>query len=67
MLWVAVFALVCMAAVGVALVGITVYLLYALARHLFDAAVELLRLERREPEPAAEPPIAEPAQPVAPS
>lgn len=56
-----------MAAVGVALVGITMYLLYALAGHLVDAGVELVRREKREPEPAAEPPIAEPAQPVAPS
>jgi len=58
MLWVAVFALVCMAAVGIALVGITAYLLFALARSLVQGVAGLLPVDRRarEPEPAGEPP-----------
>ena len=47
MVWVAVFALVCMAAVGVALVGIAAYLLYALTRHLVHRTARLLRLGGR--------------------
>jgi hypothetical protein len=61
MVWVAVFALVCMTAVGVALVGITTYLLYSIARRLFHGAAELLRRERRE----AAKPVTEQPEPVA--
>jgi hypothetical protein len=56
MIWVAVFALVCMAAVGVALVGITGYLLYAIARGLVEGLVGLVPRRRREPELVSEPP-----------
>jgi len=62
MLWVAVFALVCMAAVGVALLGITLYLLYSLGRHLFHGATVLLRVGRQKPKLE---PVVEPPQPVA--
>lgn len=56
MLWVAVFALVCMAAVGVALLGIAAYGLYAVARRLVESLVVLFRLDVREPEHVAEAP-----------
>jgi len=50
MVWVAVFALVCMAAVGVALLGIAAYLLYVLARNLVHRATVLLRIGRQQPD-----------------
>lgn len=50
MVWVAVFALVCMAAVGVALLGIAAYLLYALTRHLVPRTARLLHLGGRKRE-----------------
>lgn len=50
MVWVAVFALVCMAAVGVALLGIAAYLLYALVRNLSHRAAVLSRLGRKRPD-----------------
>lgn len=55
MVYVAILALVCMAAVGAALVGIVGYLLYRLGRHLVHSAAVLLRLGRQKPESVAEP------------
>ena len=57
MVWIAVFALVCMAAVGVALLGIAAYGLYAVARRLVESLVALFRLDVREPEHLAEEPV----------
>ena len=56
MLWVAVFALVCMAEVGLALLGVVGYLLYATVRHLVDSVAARVAPRRRKPEPVAEPP-----------
>ena len=62
MIWVAVFALVCMAAVGLALLGITLYLLYSLGRRLLHGAAVVFRLGNQKPKLE---PVAEPPQPVA--
>lgn len=55
MVWVAVFALVCMAAVAVALVGIAGYLLYTLARRLVHRAAVLFGLGRQRRRDSVEP------------
>ena len=60
MVYLAVFLLVCMTAVGLALLGIVGYLLYGLARHLVHRGAVLLRLGSERAEP-----VAEPREPVA--